>query len=64
MPPIDSPHQCTLDVEVVEDRQHVAAEALHGIGAGRHAGFAVAALVIADHAEKLREYVHLRFPHF
>ena len=52
-----------LDVEVVEDRQHVAAEALHGIGAGRHAGFAVAAAVIADHAKQLRERLHLRLPH-
>ncbi|MFK4579889.1 hypothetical protein ABIF83_003336 [Bradyrhizobium ottawaense] len=25
-----------LDVEVVEDREHVAAEALHGVGAGRN----------------------------
>ena len=52
-----------LDVEVVEDRQHVAAESLHGIGAGRHAGLAMAAPVIADYPKKLGERLHLRLPH-
>ena len=52
-----------LDVEVVEDRQHVAPKTLHGIGARRHAGFAVAAPVVADHPEQLGQRLHLRFPH-
>ena len=52
-----------LDVEIIEDRQHVAAEALHRIGAGRHAGFAVAAPVVADDAKDLRQRRHLRLPH-
>ena len=52
-----------LDIEVVEDRQHVAAETLHRIGAGRHAGLAVAAAVVADDAKQLRQRLHLRLPH-
>ena len=51
------------DIEVVEDGEHVAAEALHRIGAGRHAGLAVTAAVIADHPKVLRQRLHLRLPH-
>ena len=36
-----------VDLRGVEHRQHVAAEHLHGVGAGRHAGLAVAAPVVA-----------------
>ena len=52
-----------LDIEVIEDREHVTPKTLHRIGPGRHAGFAVAAAIIADHAKQLRERLHLRLPH-
>jgi hypothetical protein len=52
-----------LDVEVIEDRQHVAPEALHRVGARRDAGFAVAAAIVADHPKQRRERRHLRLPH-
>ena len=51
------------DIEVVEDRQHVAAETLDRIGARRNARLAVAAAVVADHTKKLRQRLHLRLPH-
>ena len=51
------------DVEVVEDRQHVAAEAFQRIGPRRHVRLAVAAPVVTDDAEHLRQRLHLRLPH-
>ena len=52
MPPIDSPHQLIFcNAETVEHGEHVAAEPLHRIGPFRHAGFAVAAAVVAHEAE-------------
>jgi hypothetical protein len=51
------------NIQIVEDRQHVAAEPLHRIGTWRHAGFAVAAPVVTDNAKHLRERLHLRLPH-
>ncbi len=48
---------------MVGDRQHVAAEPLHCVGALRHARLAVAAAVVAHHAEMLRPGLHLLVPH-
>ena len=64
MPPIDRPHQLNfLTPSCVGDRQHVAAEPLHRVGALRHAGLAVAAAVVAHHAEMLRPVRRLLVPH-
>jgi hypothetical protein len=56
--PVDPP-----DVERVEHGEHVAAEALHRVGAFGHAGAAVAASVIAHEAKVLRERRNLAIPH-
>jgi hypothetical protein len=52
-----------LDLQRVQHCQHIAAEHLHVVRAGRHAGLAMPAPIIADEAEVLRQRRHLRVPH-
>src|ERR1700674_4456738 len=52
-----------LDAEVVEDREHVAAETVERVGVLGRVGFAVAALVVADDAEMLGKGLRLVVPH-
>src|SRR5262249_11448388 len=58
--------ECGVDsaeTERVEHGEHVAAEALHRIGALGHAGSAVTAPVVAHQAKVLRERRNLAIPH-
>ena len=52
-----------LEAELVEQREHVAAEVVDRVRAGRNGREAVAAPVVAHDAESLREGGHLRVPH-
>ena len=51
------------DPERPEQRPHVLGEQLERVAAGRRAGAAVAACVVAEHAEAGGERGHLRIPH-
>ena len=52
-----------LDAEVVEQVEHVAADVVDRVRAGRRLGAAVAARVVADEPEALGERRRLRVPH-